>query len=77
MARTNRIACDENTRKKIKAGMLIKKLTDHVVNDIEMTPSQVNAAKILLGKVLPDLKAMDIVADIEHDGEIHITWQSQ
>lgn len=76
MARNNRIACDENTRKKIKAGMLIKKLTDHVVSDVEMTATQVNAAKILLGKVLPDLKAMDIIADIEHDGEIHITWQT-
>jgi hypothetical protein len=78
MAARDRIQHDENTRKKIQASQLINRLTNHALGDEEiMTPSQVNAAKVLLGKILPDLKAMDIIADIEHDGEIHLTWQNQ
>ena len=77
MAARDRIQHDENTRKKIKASQLINRLTNHALADEEvMTASQVNATKILLGKVLPDLKAMDIIADVEHNGEIHITWET-
>jgi len=77
MAARDRIQHDENTRKKIQASQLINRLTNHALAEEEiMTSSQVNAAKILLGKILPDLKAMDIIADVEHDGEIHITWQA-
>jgi hypothetical protein len=45
--------------------MLVNRLQLHALNpdgDL-MTQSQVNAAKLLLGKVLPDLQA------IEHTGE--------
>lgn len=58
---------NEDTRKKIQAAQLINRLTDHALsNDPVMDASQVNAAKVLLNKVLPDLKA------IEHSGEIAI-----
>ena len=59
-ARKNRIAIDENTRKKIQASQLINKLTNHVLNDTEMTATQVNAALGLLKKTLPDLKVQEI-----------------
>jgi len=65
MARNNRIVCDENTRKKIKAGMLIKKLTDHVVDGVEMTATQVTAALGLLKKSLPDLKQIEVEGQID------------
>ena len=75
MAANNRISIDENTRKKIKAGMLIKRLTDHALSDEDMmSTSQVNAAKILLGKTLPDLSNVDIQAGVELDGKLEITW---
>lgn len=76
MAVRNRIQHDENTRKKIQASQLINRLTDHILSDGEkMTASQVNAALGLLKKTLPDLKAIDISGDIEHSGEVKITWQ--
>jgi len=57
----------ESTREKIKSTQIIKRLTKHALSDVEiMTASQVNAAKILLGKTIPDLKA------IEHTGEVAI-----
>lgn len=44
--------------------MLLEKLESHVLGKAELTATQVNAAKILLGKVIPDMKA------IEHSGGI-------
>lgn len=55
MAARDRISIDGNTRKKIKAGQLINKLTDHALNKTELSSSQVTAALGLLKKVLPDL----------------------
>ena len=55
MAARDRISIDGNTRKKIKAGLLIKKLTDHVLDGVELSSSQVTAALGLLKKSLPDL----------------------
>ena len=61
MARKNNLACADNTREKIKVGMLLKRLEDHIVSDGDlMTSSQVNAARILLGKTLPDLRSSEI-----------------
>lgn len=54
----------EDTRSKIKAQQIINRLQAHVDADEPLLDaSQVNAAKALLNKVLPDLKA------IEHSGQ--------
>jgi hypothetical protein len=47
---------------RLEAGKVAERLFDHILNEDGdlMTPSQVNAAKIVLGKVLPDLKATEI-----------------
>lgn len=56
---------NEDTRAKIKAEVIIQRLTKNVTSSKPiMTASQVNAAKVLLAKVLPDLKA------VEHSGEV-------
>lgn len=62
MAANNRKFKPDKTRQKIRSGMIAKKLEDHV-EDPEKTPmstSQVNAAKTLLAKTLPDLSSSDI-----------------
>lgn len=48
---------------RIKADLLRKRLENHALGKCEMTATQVQAARILLAKVIPDLKA------IEHSGE--------
>ena len=54
----------QSTRDKIQAAQLINRLEKHCFADEPlMDASQVNAAKALLNKVLPDLKA------IEHKGD--------
>jgi hypothetical protein len=47
---------NEDTRAKIKAAAIINRLESHIFADAPiMDASQVNAAKTLLNKVLPDL----------------------
>lgn len=57
-ARTKKIRHDEETRNKIKAAQIINRLNLHVMGDIELTATQVSSAKLLLGKILPDLQAV-------------------
>jgi len=52
---------NEDTRAKIQAQQLINRLQAHVDADSPvLDASQVNAAKALLNKVLPDLKAVEV-----------------
>ena len=55
----------DEIREKIKGAMLIKKLQDNMKSD-NLSASQVSTAKILLGKIIPDLKAT------EHSGGLTI-----
>ena len=63
-ARIRKIRHDGETRAKIQASQLVNRLKDHVLGKIDLTPSQVRAAEVLLRKCLPDLSS------IEHSGEI-------
>lgn len=64
MAARRNLPQTKKTREKIQTTQLVKRLTDHALGDVEiMTTSQVNAAKILLNKILPDVK------QVEHMGE--------
>ena len=50
-------------REAIQTSMLMNRLTDHVLGDVEMTTTQVRAAQILLNKALPDLRATEITGE--------------
>lgn len=63
-ARNVKIRHDEETRAKIQAAQIINRLQGHVMGDVELSPAQVSSAKVLLGKVLPDLTAMDLSGDV-------------
>lgn len=65
-ARTRRIFQNDRTRQKIKSGLLMKKLSDHVLNGEPLVNSQVRAAEILLRKTVPDLTQVNGPGD---DGE--------
>lgn len=63
-ARINKINHDEKTKRLISASQLLNRLISHANGEIEMTASQVNAARIVIGKSIPDLKSMELTADI-------------
>ena len=70
-ARTRKIRHDEETRAKIQAGNIINRLTKCVMGQVDLTPAQVQAARILLAKILPDLTS------VEHSGEIATPYVAQ
>lgn len=71
-ARVHKIRHDEGTRAKIKAAQLINRLTKHVMADKPiMDASQVSAAKVLLGKILPDLATTQLTGDPNNPVETH------
>lgn len=47
----------EHTKAAIRTTQLVNRLQNHVNGKVEMTPTQVQACKILLQKTLPDLKS--------------------
>lgn len=65
-ARTTKTLHDEKTKRLIQASQLINRLIDHANGNIEMTQSQVNAARIVIGKAIPDLKAIEVSGNEEH-----------
>ena len=65
-ARTRRKKLDDKWKEKIKAGVILDRLMKHVNGELKMETTQINAAKILLNKVYPDLKAHEIDGTIEH-----------
>lgn len=56
----------ESSRAMISTGMIITRLQGHIEGRIAMTLSQVQASKILLDKVLPNLGEMKV--DMNTDG---------
>jgi hypothetical protein len=61
---------DENTRSKIQGAALINRLHAIAMGDVEASAAQVNAAKTLLNKILPDLQSIESTVDIQ--GEMGI-----
>jgi hypothetical protein len=63
--RARRGTMTDEWRAKIKTGNILTRMNKHTLNedgDI-MTPSQVKAAEILLRKMLPDLKAVEMTGE--------------
>jgi hypothetical protein len=70
-ARTNKPNHDERTKERIRASQLLNRLNDFANGKVELSPAQVQAAKIVIGKIVPDLKA------VEHSGPNGGAIQSQ
>ena len=65
-ARKKRITLSDEWRQKISASMICNRLISHIKGEIELTPTQIQAANILLRKVVPDLAAISV----DHQGQI-------
>lgn len=64
----------DETRARIQAAQIINRLHSHVMADTPiMDASQVNAAKALLNKVVPDLQAMQVTGEDGGPVETSIT----
>jgi hypothetical protein len=64
MAKRKQLFHPDVVKEKIQASQLINRLTKNALSETElMTASQVNSAKILLGKAIPDLKSVELSGD--------------
>jgi hypothetical protein len=54
-ARKRKISLTDSWKAKISASVICDRLQKHVGGKLKMTPTQIKAAQILLGKVVPDL----------------------
>lgn len=60
MAARKRLTHDDKTKRLIQASQLINRLISFANGEVEMSPAQVNAAKIVIGKYIPDLKGIEL-----------------
>ena len=51
-------------KEKIQVSQLLNRLGDCASGNVEMTSQQIKAAEILLKKVMPDLKSVDMAGEI-------------
>lgn len=64
---TSRTEWQDSARDKMRGTSIIKRLVEHTLSDEDvMSTSQVAAARILLSKLVPDVKA------IEHTGDVTV-----
>lgn len=64
-ARVTKIRHDENTRAKIKVAELINRFHRHFMGECELTPTQVQAGKILLDRALPILQSVEVSGEVK------------
>jgi hypothetical protein len=69
-------AHDERTRAKIQTSQLINRLMQHANGEVEMTPTQVRAAEILLKKSIPDLANVQLSGDKVNPVKVEFGWAS-
>jgi hypothetical protein len=70
MAARRQLFHPEDVKAKIQASQLINRLSEHALSPSPiMDASQVTAAVKLLGKVIPDLKA------VEHSGDVTVNHE--
>jgi hypothetical protein len=60
----------EEWKQKIQASNLITHLGKCAIGEIEMTSQQIKAAEILLKKVMPDLKSVDMSGELNGKLEV-------
>ena len=53
----------DSSNKLISATQLLNRLISHANGEIELTNTQITAAKIVIGKYIPDLKAIELSGD--------------
>ena len=61
----------ESTRQKIQVTQLIKRVQDHAFGNIEMTSSQLDAAKFLINKRIPNPPEDK---NVTLQGDLSIAW---
>ena len=73
-ARKYKLHHKEKDKALIRASMLLNRLNDFVNGKCELSAAQVNAARVVINKAIPDLKAMTISGDSENPVRMQFEW---
>ncbi len=67
----------DDVRAKIQASQLVNRLTDHALGLIELSNTQVRAIEVLLKKCIPDLQAVTLDGNVDHNVKVTgaLKWQ--
>jgi hypothetical protein len=74
-ARKRKVTLSDNWKDGIRASNVMRRLYDHCNGDTEMSMSQINAAKIILSKIVPDLARTELTGDEDKPLRTVIKWQ--
>ena len=59
-ARKRKVTLSDNWKDGIRASALMRRLYDNALGEVEMTSQQINSAKIVLAKLIPDLGRTEV-----------------
>ena len=59
-ARKNKVTLSERWKDRISATMILNRLVSHVEGNLELSPTQIKAADIILKKIVPDLARTEL-----------------
>lgn len=75
-ARIRKVCLTDDWKAGIKASNIVTRLYKHSLGEVDMTQTQINAAKIVLGKILPDLSRQELTGEdggpVQWDVEIRL-----
>ena len=71
-ARTNKPLHDEQTKRRIQASQLLNRLYSFANGKVKMSQAQVMAAKIVIGKSIPDLKSIEYSGNDQRPVQRHM-----
>jgi len=74
-ARKRKTVLSDDWKQKIRAGVLMNRLMTHVDGTVEMSPTQIKAADILLRKIVPDLARTEMTGKDGGPQEMIVTWR--
>lgn len=75
MAARKKLELTQAWRDKIQVSMLIDRLVKHINDEIDMKPTQLKAAEILLKKVAPDLSNTTLEGNDDKPVKIQVSWK--
>jgi hypothetical protein len=74
-ARKNTPRLSNEWRERIKSGVILSRLEQAALGELEMSPAALKAAEIVLRKTLPDLARTEVTGDEGGPQELVIRWK--
>lgn len=75
-ARTHKVTLTDTWKDGVRASHIMKRLFDHALGENEMTATQIKAAQIVLGKIIPDLARTEVAGDAENPIAVTATFEA-